>query len=206
MANTIKTKIRLPISSNILEAIRKQFQDIFVEETGVYAVTRGFHLHNLLIALSKEYGEEFIAEHASSIDYYSTLYIQRYKDGKSETIETKTGYVIFYEDKYRYLITESVYNRIYNSLEEYSDFDEIRFTFYLHERYRVTVSKVGDNAFVEVEDYHDELNLINESLYGKPLPVRRVVDKSLIPALNLGAIGQNPKSCKRIMQDSNRGN
>jgi hypothetical protein len=192
MANTTKTKIRLPISSNILEAIRKQFQYVFVEETGVYTITRGFELHHLLLKLSKEYGEALIAEHSTSLDRYSTLYIERYKDGKSETIETKTDYIICYEDKYRYLMTESVYNKIYNALEEYSDFKEIRFTLHLRERYRFTVNKVGKTAFVEIKDYQEELYPIDESLYGKSFPVRRVVDKSLIPALNLGAIGQNP--------------
>ena len=195
MANTMKTKIRLPISSDILEAIRKQFQDVFVEETGVYTITRGFELHHLLIKLSKEYGEELIAEHSSSADYYSTLYIEQYKDGKSKTIVKKTGYVIFYEDKYRYYMTESVYSQLHNLLDEYSEFDKIRFLFYLHERYRFTVSKAGNIAYVEVEDLHDDLTLTNECLYiNKSLSAKRIVDKRLITALNLGAIGQSPRN------------
>ncbi|HOJ10895.1 MAG TPA: hypothetical protein PK733_09930 [Clostridiales bacterium] len=97
MANTMKTKIRLPISTSSLEAIKKEFQHISVEKDGVYAITRGFVLHNLLKALSKENNEEIIAEHSSSIDWYSTLYIERYKDGNSETIKTKTSEIIMYE-------------------------------------------------------------------------------------------------------------
>lgn len=194
MANTMKTKIRLPISTNSLETIEKEFQDVFVEETGVYTITRGFELHHLLVKLSREYGEELIAEHSSSADYYSTLYIQQYKDGKSKTIETKTGCVISYEDKYRYYMTESVCSQLHNLLDEYSGFDKIRFLFYLHERYRYTVSKTGDIAYVEVEDLHDDLTLTNEYLYiNKALSAKRIVDKRLIPALNFGAIGQSPR-------------
>lgn len=97
MANTMKTKIRLPISSSSLETIRKEFQDISVEKDGVYAITRGFLLHNLLKELSKENNEELIAEHSSSIDWYSTLYVEQYKDGNSETFDTKTCEIIMRE-------------------------------------------------------------------------------------------------------------
>ena len=97
MANTMKTKIRLPISSTSIETIKKEFRDISVEEDCVYAITRGFILHDLLKALSKVNKEIIIAEHSSSIDWYSTLYVEKYEDGDSETIETKTGEIIMYE-------------------------------------------------------------------------------------------------------------
>lgn len=150
MANTTKTKIRFPISSNIIEAIKKQFQDIFVEETGVYAVTSGFHLHNLLIALSKEYSEEFIAEHASSIDMYSTLYIQRYKDGKSETIETRTECVIFYDVRASNIITDEVIDKIHERLKDYVEYHDVEFMIVSEDsKYSFKVKKKG--GFVEVE-------------------------------------------------------
>ena len=96
MANTIKTKIRLPISKNALEAIKNELRDISVEEDGIYAITRGSALHNLLKSLSKE-NEEIIAEHSSSVDWYSTIYVERYKDGDSETIDTKTVDIAMHE-------------------------------------------------------------------------------------------------------------
>ena len=90
MANTIKTKIRQPISKNTLEIIRSKFQDISIEDDGIYAISRGFALHDLLKSISKEENEEIIAEHSSSIDWYSTIYVERYKNGDSETVEIKT--------------------------------------------------------------------------------------------------------------------
>lgn len=97
MACTMKTKIRLPISVNTIEDIRKEFQDISVEKDCVYAITRGLTLHNLLKVLSKENNEILIAEHSSSEDMYSTLYVERYQNGDSQTIETKSGEIIMYE-------------------------------------------------------------------------------------------------------------
>ena len=201
MANTIKTKIRLPISSNILEAIRKQFQDIFVEESGVYAVTRGFHLHNLLIALSKEYGEEFIAEHASSIDYYSTLYIQRYKDGICETIETRTECVIFYGVRASNFITGEVIKKIRERLKDYVEYYDVEFMFIPEDnKYCFKVKKMGD--LVEVKVIGEIDNYIAGMLNGN-----REVDKRLIPELLAGVIGQKPKQPtidSKTLHDYNR--
>ncbi|GEM_PF-2489896 len=97
MANTVKTKIRLPISTKSLETIKKEFQDISVEKDGLYLITRGFILHNLLKVISKENDEELIAEHSASIDWYSTLYVEQYKDGNSKTLETKNCEIIMRE-------------------------------------------------------------------------------------------------------------
>lgn len=97
MANMVKTKIRLPISTKSLETIKKKFQDISVEKDGVFITSRGFILHNLLKTLSKENKEELIVEHSSSIDWYSTLYVEQYKDDNSKTLETKNCEIIMCE-------------------------------------------------------------------------------------------------------------
>lgn len=111
MSNTLRTKIRQPISKNILEAIRKEFRDISVEKGSVDIISRGFTLHNLLKEISKESKEVIIAEHSLSIDLYSTLYVEQYKDGNSETLETKNTEIIMHKIVNTEKIEEKILNK-----------------------------------------------------------------------------------------------
>jgi hypothetical protein len=97
MANTIKTKIRQPLKKDILDEIRNKFSELSVEEDGIYAITRGSSLHDYLLKLTKETNEEIIAEHSSSTDRYSTIYVEKYKNGESETVETKTADITYHD-------------------------------------------------------------------------------------------------------------
>ncbi|TCT15680.1 hypothetical protein EDC18_103391 [Natranaerovirga pectinivora] len=90
MANSLQTKIRLPLSKRVIDVLIAKFEEAHIEEDCVYIFSQGFVLHNFLITLSEELDEDIIAEHSSSIDRYCTLYVERYRKGISETIEVKS--------------------------------------------------------------------------------------------------------------------
>ncbi len=129
--------------------------------------------------------------YSTSIDYYTTGYIVEYNTGFSKTIETKTNYFVYFNEEYQNFISDLVIYKVNEFLDEYSDFDEIQFTFDLKGCYRYTVNKKGNTA--EVVPMKKVPFVIADTLnIDIPIVKRRIIDKTLIPELLGGTVKQNP--------------
>lgn len=183
MADTMKSKVRLPISAKSLDALlQEKFRDVFLEDDGVYIISRGFELHYLLDALSKD--ERIIAEHSSSVDRYTKIYIVEYNYGACRTLKVLEDYYIYWDEKVDDLITESIIKKVRELLlEQYSDCEEIRFEFIV-DNYNYTVTKNDEIAEIAVKSCSGK----------KP----KTVNKNLIPKLNAAVERQKPKDLYRF--------
>jgi hypothetical protein len=189
LSDTMKSKIRLPVSANSLDALlRKKFRDIYVADDGVHVISRGFELHYLLEALSNDTDEKIIAEHSSSVDLYTKSYIVEYKCGNSRTLKVLEDYLIYWDEEVNDLVTEPIINKVRELLEQNSDHEQVCFEFIVDDL-NYSVTKNFDMAKIEVK-----------RCFGKK---PKTVDKNLIPELNTAAEGQKPKDLCRFHKRKN---
>lgn len=150
MANSLQTKIRFPLCSSFMDSLIQEFPQAQVEEDYVFVLSRGTKLHEFLMTISTGYQGEIMAEHMSSIDRYTRLYVVQYKMGVCETMETKTDYMIFYEDRFSDIITDEVIKAIRRELEKFKKCDEVQFEYKADNAYTFKISKKEDMVEIDI--------------------------------------------------------